>query len=267
MSMIVDGLNASGTLTYKLQGHVSLDLGGRSFKTDAMEISGQVSAQGRLLGIPTSVTETLGGIRYSQNSGMSLVKDDLTTVLNISLGSTPVQLLSRTESGTITTYSPPYLSEFDHEKTGSGDSWTETTRANTTISVNGTAFPLISTQVTYIVQVAPSRISVTTEAGAFNTLQITVAESNGVRTVFWWSERVQNFVVEKKYGPGASQPDMMLTLKEFESPSSAETTITVMVGVALIIIAVTILAVILGVRRPRRPVNQVVPPPDASPPA
>ena len=269
ISMNVAGLNASGTVTYKLQGQVSLDLGGKTYKADAMEISGQVSARGKLLGIPTSVTEILGGIRYTQNGGLSLVKDDSLSVLNISLGSTPIQLLSRTETEGITTFSPAYLSQFDPGKTGPGDAWTEADSVNTTISVNGTNLPQISTHVTYVVQVASARVPITTEAGTFDTLQISVVESTNVRTVFWWSEKVQNFVVEQKFGPGATQPNMVLTLKEFESPSNAETAFAVGVGVVLIVIAVVILAVVLGARRPGGPANQSPPqtPPGGFPPA
>jgi len=254
--MNVAGLNASGTVTYKLQGQASLDLGSKTYKADAMEISGQLSAQGKLLGIPTSVTETLGGIRYCQNDGMSLIKDDSTSILNISLGSSPIQLLSRTETETVTTFSPPYLSKFDSGRTGPGNAWTEADTVNTTISVNGTALPLISTQASYTVQVASSRVDLTTEAGTFVTLEISVLENTNFRTVYWWSEEVHNIVAEKKFGPGATQPYMAMSLKDFETSSNAESTFAVIIGVALIAVAVGILAVLLGARRPRRPTSQ-----------
>lgn len=256
ISMNVAGLNASGTVTYKLQGQASLDLGSKTYKADAMEISGQVSAQGKLLGIPTSVTEILGGTRYCQNDGMSLIKDDSVTILNISLGSSPIQLLSRTETETVTTFSPPYLSKFDSGRTGPGNAWTETDTVNTTISVNGTALPLISTQASYTVQVASSRVVLATEAGTFVTLEISVLENTDFRTVYWWSEEVQNLVAEKKFGPGATQPYMAMSLKDFETSSNAESTFAVIVGVVLIAVAVAILAVLLGARRPRSPASQ-----------
>lgn len=259
ISMNVAGLNASGTVTYKLQGQASLNLGGKTYKADAMEISGQVSAQGKLLGIPTSVSELLGGTRYCQNDGMSLVKDDSITILNISLGSSPIQLLSRTETETVREFLPPFLSKFDPGRTGPGDAWTEADTVNTTISVNGTALPLISTPATYTVQVASSRVTLATDAGSFVTLEISVLENTDFRTVYWWSEKVQNVVAEKKFAPGATQPYMAMSLKEFETSSNAEATFAVIVGVVLIVVAVAILAVLLGARRPRSPSDQAPP--------
>lgn len=122
---------------------------------------------------------------------MSLVKDDSITILNISLGSSPIQLLSRTETETVREFLPPFLSKFDPGRTGPGDAWTEADTVNTTISVNGTALPLISTPATYTVQVASSRVTLATDAGSFVTLEISVLENTDFRTVYWWSEKVQ----------------------------------------------------------------------------
>jgi hypothetical protein len=258
-SMTVAGLNATGTVTYSLSGRDSVMASGVSYDADILTISGNLSASSTLFGAPYSVSTVLGGARYESRGGMSTIREDLLQWTNISIGSAPVQLLARMQTEITTTYTPPYLSKFDPATTSPGDTWTEGITLNTTTIVNGTTVQGISRLVTYNVVVASSMEEVTVDAGTFQTLKITTTDSIGARNMFWWSSKVQNFVVEKRYDALNSQPSTILSLKEFDSSAGAGTLIAVIVGVVVVAVAIVILAAILSARRPREPVHPLPP--------
>ncbi len=258
-SMTIAGLNATGTVTYSLSGQDSVMASGVSYDADILTISGNLSASSTLFGAPYSVSTVLGGARYESRGGMSTIREDLLQWTNISIGSAPVQLLARMQTEITTTYTPPCLSKFDPATTSPGDTWTEGITLNTTTIVNGTTVQGISRLVTYNVVIASSMEDVTVDAGTFQTLKITTTDSTGARNMFWWSSKVQNFVVEKRYDALNSQPNKLLTLKEFDSSSGAGTLIAVIVGVVVVAVAIVILAAILSARRPREPVHPLPP--------
>jgi hypothetical protein len=106
--------------------------------------------------------------------------------------------------------------------------------------------------VTYNVVVASSLEDVTVGAGVFKALKITVTDRSGTRDVYWWSSKVQNFVVVKRYDGSSSEPRALLSLKEFDSSAGNGTLIPVIVGAVVMAVAVLILAAILNSRRPKR---------------
>jgi len=254
VSMPVAGLNATGTVTYALSGQDSVKANGVSYDADILTISGNLSASSTLFGVPSSISTVLGGARYESRGGMSTIREDSLQLTNMSIGSAPVQLLARIRTETTTTYAPPYLSKFDPATTSPGDTWTEVITLNTTTIVNGTTVQGISRLVTYKVVVASSMEEVTVDAGTFQTLKITTTDSTGVRNMYWWSSKVQNFVVEKRYDWLSSQPSMILSLKEFDSSAGNGTLIAVIVGVVVVAVAIVILAAILNARKKGEPV-------------
>lgn len=258
-SMPDAGLNATGTVTYALSGHDSVTINGVSYDADILKISGQLFASSTLFGVPYSVSTVLGGARYESRGEMSTIREDLLQWTNISIGSDPIQLLARIQKETTMTYTPPFMSKFDPATTSPGDTWSEGITLNTTTILNGTTVQGISRLVTYNVVVASSMEEVTVDAGTFQTLKITTTDSTGARNMFWWSSKVHNFVVEKRYDAQSSQPSTILSLKEFDSSAGAGTLIAVIVGVVVVAVAITILAAILGARRSRQPVHTLPP--------
>ena len=258
-SMPVAGLNATGTITYSPSGQGSITAGGETYDADILTISGDLHASSTLFGDPYSASTILGGTVYESRGRMSTIRDDSLELTNLSIGSEPTQLLARMRIETITTYAPPLLSKFDPAITSPGDKWTESVSRNTTTIVNGTTDNGISHSVTYNVVVAPSMEDITVDAGTFEALKITATDSTGARSVYWWSPKVQNFVVEKMYDASSSQPSTILSLKEFDVSAGNGTLYAVIVGVVFVAVAVVVLAVILSARRRREPSP---PPPD-----
>ena len=196
---------------------------------------------------------------------MSVASDDAITYSNTSLGEA-VQFVVHSVSETVTSYSPPLLVKFDPDRTKPGDSWSETNSVNTTVRVNGTTVLSTSQAVTYDVEVASSKETITTQAGTFDTLKITVTRTGGSRTVSWWSSGAQNFVLKKEYTPLSTTPISTMALKSFEVSAGAAILIIAAAGMAVIIVAVMILFSILSARRPKQPVHQEQPGPGQSPP-
>ena len=250
-SMAVAGLNATGTITYTLSGQDSVTAGGRSYDADILTISGNVSASSILFGVPHSVSTILGGLRYESMGGMATIREDLLQLTNMSIGLAPMQQLARIQNETSTTYTPPLLSEFDPGSARPDDTWTEAVTVSTTTTLNGTAVRDTTRSVTIDVVVASSMEDVTVDAGTFQTLKITTTDSTGARNVYWWSSKVKNFVVEKRYDALDSQPSTILSLKEFDSSAGEGTLIAVIVGVVVVAVAIVILAAILSARRKR----------------
>jgi hypothetical protein len=81
-----------------------------------------------------------------------------------------------------------------------------------------------------------------------------MTDSTGARNMYWWSSKVQNFVVEKRYDGLGSQPSTILSLKEFDSSAGAGTLIAAIVGAVVVAVAIVILAVILSTRKKGGPV-------------
>lgn len=249
-SMDIAGLNATGTVTHAFRGHGSVVVDGVSLGADLISISGQLSASSTIFGAPYNVSAIVGGTRYEGQEGITVMKEDSMQWTNISMGSSPPQLVSRMISETITNYSPPYMSKFNPSTILPSDSWTEPVVVNTTTIVNGTARSAVSRSVVYLVVVGATTEAVTVKAGTFDTLRITVMDSSGGQVVYWWSSKVQNFVIEKTYGSGDPQPNMVLSLTAYGDSTEATTLMAVLAGAALITVAVAVLAVILNARRP-----------------
>jgi hypothetical protein len=258
-SMTVAGLNVTGTVTYTLSGQDSVVSGDISYEADILTISGNLSASSTLFGAPYSVFTVLGGARFESKDGTSTIREDLIQWTNISIGSAPIQLLTRMKKEVITTYAPPYLSKFNPTTTHPGDAWIEPIDLNMTTIVNGTQFQSISNSGTYSVVVASSMENVEVDAGTFETLKITTTDSTGARNVYWWSSKVQNFVVEKSYDALSSQPSATLYLKDFDSSSGRGTLITVIVGAVVVVVAMVILGAIISSRRKMDPVPPIPP--------
>jgi uncharacterized lipoprotein YbaY len=256
VSMPITGLNATGTVTYSLSGQGSVMANGVSYDCDILTISGNVSASSFLVGVPYSASAVLGGTQYESRGGISTISEDSLQLTTISIGSSPAQLLARIQTETITNYTPPFPSKFDPATTRPGDTWTEGVTLDMTRIINGTTVQSNSRLTTYNVVVASSMENIKVDAGTFQALKITMTDSTGARNVYWWSSKVQNFVVEKRYDALSSQPSTVLSLKEFDSSAGGGILIAVIVGVVLVAVAVLILVVLLSARRPRQPVHQ-----------
>ncbi len=259
-SMGIFGVNATGNITYALQKQEDMTVGGVRYEVDLVRVSGFLagSAIGGLLALQATISGTL----ISAKEGMATVSDHSIEYVNITIAglSPPHPVIdSRTN------YTPPLLIRFDPDKTKPGDSWTETDTLNETTSVNGSAPVPLSIPATYDITIDSSTQSVTTPAGTFDTLKITV-DGPIEKVVYWWASKAQNFVIKKTYSILGGPPTSIMTLTEFHLSLGAAVLVIALAGVAVVVIAVVILAAILHARRPRQPVYQQHSSPGQAPP-
>ena len=251
------GLSANGTLTYTRVDQDTITLGGTSYDVNVLRISGGVSGGVDFLGLEMLVA--LGGYLYETLDGMALAKADMTAWTNMTFGTGTFQLSSRTESQTMTTYSPPLLSGFDPSTAVPGDTWTETVECITTTTewINGTmqGTPALDSRILiYTNVVASAKETVTTEAGTFETLRITSTDSDGNSVVYWWSSEAQNFVKKDTYEQGSATPVTTMVLKDYSTRSSISLALVAALGSIVFVVALVVLAlVLLKKRKPFQP--------------
>jgi hypothetical protein len=212
---------------------------------------------------------------------MAVVKDDAFMWTNISLGTGSFQLVTRSELEILSTYSPPLMKGFTPSHTAPGDSWSETVSTTTTSTMwlNGTMQGSPSTdteQITFSFVAASSMESVTTPAGTFDTIRITATDDSGGSSVFWWSSDVANFVKQQDFSEGSSQPDVSMTLTDYNRGASPSAILFIGIGLVVALFAVIVLVVVLLMRRrpgqpipyqPGMPVPQPYAPPLPGPPS
>ncbi len=260
-SMFTDfaGTNASGNITYTFMERTDLMLGGTRYSVNAVRLAGDLSGSSGTL-IPIGVNATFSGTVYTSGDGMTLARDDRTFFTSTTTGLGPAQLVDNSQTQIISTYTPPYLRLFDPSKVKPGDSWTEATTVNTTTIdfENGTISgrDTHTEDVNLVVDVASTKEKVTTPAGTFQTLVVTVSRSSSDFTVYWWSSVVKNFVLLRGYTPGQGGAPVLtssMTLTSFEG-ENVETLAIVIIGVVVVVIAIVIIVAILRTRaRPRVP--------------
>ena len=258
MSTDIEGLNVTGTVTYSFEGTDTLSLGDQSYDVNVMKVSGSVSGAVDFLSF--SASAELGGHAYETKDGMAIVKDDALIWINVSIGTGSFQLVNRTMTESISTYSPPIMSDFSPSTTGPGDSWTETIEVTTTTMswVDGSMQGSPSTDTEQIVvgyAAASSTESVETPAGTFKTLKITATESNGDSVVYWWSSEVGNFVKQQEFNEGNSQPSISMVLTDYNHRGSTSAILFIGIGLGVALFAVIVLVIVLMMRRrPGQPI-------------
>lgn len=253
----VASTNVSGTVTYQFKERTDLMLGGTRYGVDVMRFNGELSGSTNILTVPFLVNATVSGTAFNYNQGMTLAKDDSFLFANTTLGSGSFKLAGHIQTEVITTYTPPYLIMFNPSKSKPGDFWAEHLIVNTTTIQyqNGTiqSRENDTRDITINADIASAEEQVTTEAGTFKTLKVTVSRGDGNFTIFWWSSKVGNIVKQRDYSAGSPAPSSGLTLKDFES-QTAETLVVVIIGAIVVAVAIVIIVAILTTRsRPGLP--------------
>ena len=164
------------------------------------------------------------------------------------------------------TYSPPYISGFDPGDTGTGDSWEETVTATSTFKTLLNDTELVNMTMTntydYSFVVASSEQEITTPAGTFDTLVLTVTDTgSGDYEKYWVSEKVRNIVKKETWSNGSSVPSEVLVLSDYKV-SNLMIMLIIGLGIGVAVIAVVVLAIVLKRRRAKR---TVAPPPPTTP--
>ncbi len=256
LSTALLGLNATGTISYRLSGHDMVTVANTSYESDLYTVTGNLSASSYLFGVPYTVTSTLQGTRYETRGQASVLMEDMRQWTDASLESAPPELLVRVIESVNTTYVPAYMAGFDSADLRLGSSWEEHISIRTVVVENDTQVHSSAELATYQFAVAGTTESVVVPAGTFDTVRITSTDDHGGRIVYWWSSNAQGFVLEKHYEPLASEPGTILSLRSFDARSSGGLLIPLVVGASVVAVAIVILVILLNARKPKGPVDQ-----------
>lgn len=272
VSTTFNGVDISGTQTYTYDGRDTLSINGTSYEVNVMSISGTLNGNTTLLGVPLVLNATLGGTVYELRDSLATVKEDTFDWSNFTWGTGGFVVVIRTETEVMTSNSPPQLSGFEPDTSGPGDSWNEasntttvtTTWSNGTMQSQTTTYDRVSTSVV----IASSEVSVSTPAGTFDTMRITVTDADGNYEVYHYSDKARNFVKIEAYDVGSATPSLTLQLSSYHSskPTSTTTMVLMVVGIAIAVLAIIVILVLMTKRRGRTP-QPVQPQAPPQPPA
>lgn len=271
--MDFEGIAVTGEFRYEFQEKDSLTVGSQSYDVNVIKITGSMSGEtDDFLGVAASVEMVFDGFTYEVDGSLASVKEDMYMWANVSIGTGSLELVSRVETQDVTTYSPPQLSGFVEGETGTGDEWNETTDVTSTYTVwvDGAMDDTSTDEYTetYSYSIAASEESITTDAGTFDCLRMTVTDGEGDYDMYWYSSDVGSWVKISMFELGDSTPYMSIELVEYEYSGGALTMMLLVVGLGILVAIVVIVVLLLLMRKKRQaPVQapqQMPPPPPPS---
>jgi hypothetical protein len=253
-------LNVSGSVSYVYKGQSMVSVGEKALPANDISVEGSLEGPVLMLGRNLGSAEVLmTGTQYELRGSIGVLKENITYTTDVTVHAGLVSFAYNTETQTIVTTDPPLLAGFDPEGTHLGDTWTQEVILNSTvISWNNGSVVNSTTEdadLTYSASVASSIESVSTSAGIFSAMRITASDGNGNTDIFWWASEVDNFVKHEVYLNYSTAPTLTLELSDYGTKGTAFPTAFVVLGGAVFLIAVAVLAmVLLRSRRPKRPV-------------
>lgn len=266
-TMDFEGAEMSGWVKYSYDGKDSLTVGGNDYGVSVMKVEGNLAGSMEILTVPVDLSAAASGYSYESSDGIAIVMEDVFLYMNMSMNVGGFFISIRQTMETKVTYSPPYLSGFEPGETGAGDSWEETVAVTTTMRIweNDTlASDETSTETdTYSFDVASSEQTVTTPAGTFDTLVLTVTNTDsGDYERYWISEKVRNIVKKESWEEGGGEPFETLVLSDYDV---SDLMVMLFIGLAIAVAAVAVIVLALVMMKRRAKPTIALPPP--APPA
>jgi hypothetical protein len=254
-------LNVSGSISYLYKGQSMVSVGENVHPANDLSVEGSLEGPVLLMGKGLgSVEVLLTGTQYELSGSIGMLKENLTSTTDVTIQAGFVSFAYQVETQTIVTTDPPVLAEFDPEGTRLGETWTQAVTVNSTvISWEDGTVANTTTQsagLTYSASVALSRESLSTPAGIFDAMRIVASDSSGNYDIFWWASEVNNFVKHEAYGNESATPILTLELSDFGRKSPAFPITFIVLGGAVLLVAVAVLVLVLLIsRRPKTPVT------------
>lgn len=269
MEMSFEGIDVSGTYRYEFSEKDIITVGSESHDVNVMEVSGSMTGEtDDFLGMSATIEIDVHGFVYEPQGSIASLKEDIHLWANVTVDTGPADIVVRMELHEVITYSPPQMTGFVDGETGTGDQWDETTNRTTTSTmwIDGVIDETATdeSEETYSFSVAATEDSVETDAGTFDCLKMTMTDSEGDYSVYWYSSDVGSWVKVELYNEGDSEPYNSMELSEYQSSQGSGAMILIIAGAGVAILVVVVVAVLLmSKRRGQRP---VVVPPQAPPP-
>ena len=250
-------LDMFGNVTYEFKAKDSLAMGLTETSVNIIGVEGELSGTAFVLGEPfVDAHAVMTGTQYETETGVGTVKEDMHWLVNTSIGSDALSWLTQTDIQTVVVYDPAFMSEFDPKSIDKDLEWSESIHINMTVYdwQNGTQTEVSNDRfiADFFFELDSTEDSITTPAGTFETVVITVTAENGDRDVLWWSEEVDNFVKTVSYYAGEEEAYESMTLSSFEEGSQGSTLLIIVAGVAFAVVATAVLVLVLIHKRPMK---------------
>ncbi|HIH01233.1 TPA: hypothetical protein HA259_04025 [Thermoplasmata archaeon] len=237
------GVVVEGVMEYRYVGVTSVEVDGMTYETGVIRVDGDFSGYGDEFSYDVWVTGLFDGYVYESSDGIGIVKEELTTIANVSTGYEDFEIATLVETTESLTYSQPLLSGFDTEDWELTREWNETLTvfsfeaySNGTVSSENES----ASESSFQFSAAPVPFPLETEAGAFPASMITFSDGGTLR-IMWYSPEVGGFVRMERFDPPFSAPSFVAVLSDYEQGSGGDDLTLVLsmlgVGVALVVLA------------------------------
>jgi hypothetical protein len=239
-----------GNVTYEFEEERTLTVGTLAYDVNVMSVDGELSGTMEMFGEPLlDASVTINGFLYEAANGGGIIREDMHWLIGTTVGSGSAAWSLQYETQTIVTYTPPYLAELDPESVELGIQWSETVNINDTVTLweNGTVVDTSSDRLgsVFSIAVEPATDSIITPAGTFDAIRITATDENGDREVRWWSDDVNGYVKIQSYSEGEDTARETMVLTSYEKGDSGSMLWVALVGIAVALAAIVVLAVVL----------------------
>lgn len=266
--MEYDSVSISGGYRFEFEAKDSLTVGTESYDVNVLKVTGSMTGEtDESALVQFSIAMVFDGYVYDVEGTMASVKEDTYTWTNVTTGAGALPTVTMIELHDVSTYSPPIPTGFVDGETGTGDEWEETTDISSTTAtwIDGLVDESLTYNYTetYSCSVAAAEETVTTEAGTFSCLKMTVTDSLGDYEIYWYSSDVGNWVKISSYSVMDPVPYLTLELTDYQYSGDSLTVMLVLAGVGILVVVVVVVAFLLVRKKGRTPAQapQQMPPP------
>lgn len=251
----VSGVPVSGSITYAFVGYDTLTVESAEYEVQVFRVTGRFQGNVTSAGLTTSVEGVYDGYRYEAVGTLGVVKDEMTSLENVSVGYDALVIASFVERQESISYSPPIMSGFDPQTARVGDEWNESLEISVSSSYFDGAVRLdTDSSAAEIVNftVLPGGFQ-QTDAGEFSVLRIMQTWGSTTETLSY-AEEVGRFVRSERYQNGSSEPSYVAVLADYSYDTRGEysTLITLLVGALIASLTVLTVVIVLALARRRR---------------
>ena len=255
MSMTMESMILTGTITYSSEGKGSASVAGYSYDTYEIESDGLLTISGTLDGYTITGTASMIGTESVDQKSLYLIKDDANLSMSITFIVYPFPATIHLWRHGVSTYSPPGGVGETPEDPEEGESWTKTYTVHSEImdyrdGEITTESSSISETRTYTYM---GKQSVSVPAGTFECEVIQVDDGDSI-TTYWVTYNVGR-EVKSEYEAGFSQSGTAL-LKSYSydpSPSGGISTTTALaISGVVIAVVVAVVVILLLIKRKSR---------------
>lgn len=246
-------VEVNGTVTYTFEEQRTLVVNSLERQVNMIAVAGELDGASVWFGQPVKARVVLNGFLYEDSGSAGTVREESNSWVSGSIGPTGFEMAVELEIQNTITFSPGKLLEFDPATAQPGHSWIEVVSVDEMSVTRNKGSIVDNSQNSYTetlsVSVAPSLDTLSTPAGEFDALKISVVVDRGATEVYWWSDEVHNYVKQERYEAGNVAPVFSMVLVDHGRSSGLTDWAIVTVGVVSAVLAAIVLAAVLVLRK------------------